>query len=241
MDRPHPAGPVNLWTRRRPAGVQGFVLTLAQNTILSRLQNAQPDPLPEPGGLARHLLEEPWSLAIGLVVVALAAHFILRSRGMGRAGLLCAGVGVLLAAAVVALASMVQTPREMLLADTRRLVEAAYAADEATVAALLDTDVRLQVLQRASDRNRTYMLEQVRSRLPERYHVSSIDIRGVRAAVNSAGAGQSQISVTAQTTLGPIPTVWLLSWRQSRPDAPWKVYHIQAQQIGLNSVAPTDF
>lgn len=217
------------------------MLTLAQNTILSRLQNAQPDPLPEPGGLARHFLEEPWPLAIGLVVVALAAHFILRSRGQGKAGIACVGAGVLLAAAVVALASMVRTNREKLLAETRRLVEAAYNADEPAVAALLDTDVRLQVLERASDRNRTYMLEQVRSRLPERYHVSGIDIRGVRAAVNSAGAGQSQISVTAQTTLGPIPTVWLLSWRQAGPDGPWRVFHIQAQQIGLNSIGPGDF
>ncbi|MGH7132198.1 MAG: hypothetical protein ACREJO_09670 [Phycisphaerales bacterium] len=204
---------------------------LAQNTIFSQLQNATPEPLPESGGFAHYLFEDPWLPAIGIAILGIAVLYALRSRGKPRAGVLVALAGVLIAAGIVVLASAVETDRERLILETRRLVEAGFRADAQTADALLAGDVSLTILTRDSKRTKDYLVQQIRSDIAKRYGVDGYDIRGVRAAIDGPRTGRSQISVTAKGAY-PTPTVWMLTWRQDATSGQWRVWKIEAQQIG---------
>lgn len=206
--------------------------TLAQNTIFTQLQNAAPEPLPESGGLAHSLFEDPWLPAIGIAILGLALLYTLRSRGKPRAGLLVGLGGLVIAAGIVILASAVETDRERLLIETRRLVEAGFRADAPTTDALLAGDVSLTILTRDSKRAKAYLVEQIRSDIAKRAGVDGYDIRGVRATVDGPRTGRSQISVTAKG-VHPTPTVWMLTWRQDSATGQWRVWKIEAQQIGF--------
>ena len=205
--------------------------TLAQNTIFSQLQNATPEPLPEAGGLAHYLFEDPWLPAIGIAILGMALLYVLRSRGKPRQGLLVGVAGVVIGAGIVIVASAVETDRERLITETRRLVEAGFKADATTADGLLAGDVSLTVLTRDSKRTKAYLVEQIRTDIAKRYGVDGYDIRGVRGAIDGPGTGRSQISVTAKGAY-PTPTVWMLTWRQDSATGRWRVWKIEAQQIG---------
>ena len=88
-----------------------------------------PPALPAPPRLAHYLFENPWPLAIFLLVVAVLLLFIGTSRGRAREGALLAGAFAGIAAACIAVSFLVTTERERLRVAMRGLIAATATAD----------------------------------------------------------------------------------------------------------------
>jgi hypothetical protein len=178
--------------------------------------------VPSPPVWQSLLLEQPWPLAVLLLVVGVVLRSVGRRtgrRGLRRAAL----VSVLLAAGVVALAYFVETGREAVRRHTLGLVDAVEPLDADRVSALLADDVRVtgprgRVLVDSGD---------VRRRLQSanrRYSVASHRVRDLD--VWAAGdEGRAMLALYSQINETPALTRWGLWWEKQ--DGAWRVTEIR--------------
>ncbi len=96
-----------------------------------------PKPLPSPSPLGHYTVENPTLLIIALVAAGAIAFFALNNKGKGALAMRVGAAFMLAAAAIWAAAMFITTPREKVLALTKKLV-----ADTATAnIAALDADL----------------------------------------------------------------------------------------------------
>lgn len=178
--------------------------------------------IPPPPVWQSLLLEQPWPLAIVLLVIGALLRTV--GRRTGKRGLTRVALGaVVLAAGVVALAYFVETGREAVRRLTLELVESVDPMDSAAVDALLADDVRV-----TGPQGRVIVESgAVRRRLAsanERYRVSSHRIRDLNVWAEGE-AGRAELALYSQVNATPALTRWGLWW-EKRGGA-WRVTEIR--------------
>lgn len=178
--------------------------------------------IPAPPVWQSLLLEQPWPLAILLLVIGVILRTIGRRtqrRGFTRVAL----VAVLLAAGVVALAYFVETGREAVHRRMMALVEAVKPLDTAALGDLLSDRVRV------TDPQGRVVVErgEVRQRLESSQHRYDVGSHRVRDLSVWAGGeeGRAMLALYSNINSTPALTRWGLWWEKQ--DGQWRITEIR--------------
>lgn len=178
--------------------------------------------IPAPPVWQSLLLEQPWPLAILLLVIGVILRTIGRRtqrRGFTRVAL----VAVLLAAGVVALAYFVETGREAVHRRMMALVEAVEPLDTAALGDLLSDRVRV------TDPQGRVVVErgEVRQRLESSQHRYDVGSHRVRDLSVWAGGeeGRAMLALYSNINSTPALTRWGLWWEKQ--DGQWRITEIR--------------
>lgn len=199
----------------------GSSLPLAQ-VMLGQIELLTPPPtlpsLADPPALQHALLENPVPPVILMVALGLAAYAIASRLGRPRAGLLGAGLGLLLGGAAVLTSVLVETTRERLTARTAELVGAVAGADGRALDGLLADDVRMYVRGEGSGWAKGRIVEWVERYLAPGsiYAVGAHRVTETQAEVGTSGRiGRTRATVRVEPEQGG-PTLFLcmLTWQE---------------------------
>ncbi len=216
-----------------------IALSAAPSAAVAQLELLHPPPdlpgLADPPMLRYALLENPVPLVIVAMLIALAGYAIAARLDRRKAGLGVAGVAILLGAAGVLLASLVQTDREAVQQRTRETIAAIAEADTGTLHRIFDPDVRLYYTGLNVGWNAGRILSFVDSYLlpGSQYRVESHRVRGIQSQLGPSrftARTRATVVVTPVGTATPTQVICLMSWRQA-PDSSgpesWTLTEIQ--------------
>lgn len=196
--------------------------------------------LPNPPAFEHYLLENPWPLALALLAVALVLIVVGRrraQRGPRRGATLLALLTFITAGAVFVTATLVETPREQMIAATRRLIGHTSPLQSAAFQAMLHAKATLTV---ESDEP-PLAADQIVIRLDRvvrKYPIQSQSIQSITAESRGDMQGQTLLDLQTETAIGPRNTRWLLSW--VRQDGQWQVLDVKwLPSGGLLGVKPS--
>lgn len=219
---------------------------------MNQLQIPDPPPLPDPPVLEMYLFENPYPLAIGLLVIGFAAHTLLRrgSAGRGEPGpgsYAPLSIAVLGALGVYLASVLVTTHGERVKQRSLELVDAVATADTASVRGLLAEDAILspgEGLGRIpSATDRAQIIDAVERSIGPVVRVREHTVRSVTASIDGPDYARTQlmVRVTVESALFTAPngSWWRLHWRLENPGDPepdWRVIQIEPVFIqGLSS------
>ncbi len=188
--------------------------------------------LDSPAALGHFTLENPYPAGICAVIAAIVVLYLLLRLGKARQGLIVAAVLAAVAVGVFALAALVETSREVVLASSLSLVDSAAVGEEAAVGDLLAEEVRLRVADNPFSLGRDSILGLVR-RVERGGVIASHSVNVVRAGRAQATRLTSQVQVSAVTSAGggALPTWWQLEWTRQE-DGVWRVREITWLTLG---------
>lgn len=208
-------------------------------------QPANVPPLPSPPLLPRLFLEQPTPLAVALVIATIVATAVLNRRGKAVQGTVAAAFGVLVAALII-LATAIQTDREKIAAATEDLVNAAAAVDQTALNRMLAPDVRLLAQSRINEQvqregpnltdsgwDKTMILAQAEKHLKGQFKVSSAVILETQALLDGPTSGRTQVRIRAVPEIYnfPVVTWWRVTWRKGS-DGQWQAIAIEPLDLG---------
>lgn len=207
---------------------------------------AKVPPLPSPPLLPRLFLEQPTPLAVALVIATIVSMAVLNRRGKAVQGTVAAAFGVLVAAVII-LATAVQTDRERIAAATEDLVNAAAAVDQTALDRMLAPDVRLLAQARINEQvqregpkltdsgwDKATILAQADEYLKGPFKVSSAAVLETQALLDGPTSGRTQVRVRAVPEIYnfPVITWWRVTWRKGS-DGQWQAIAIEPLDLGL--------
>jgi hypothetical protein len=206
-------------------------------------QAPPPPALERPSLVPYALFENPLPLAALLVAVAIISAYMLNRRGRARAGVFASVVSFAGAAAVVAAAMLVTTPRETAMARTVELVAAVARIDEPGLRRLLADDARFVVSEPMPevsaappglDRERT--IDLVRSTL-RRYPVREHHTRSVSAEVRRGNTilSQCRVRVVVEGYEFAHNSWWRILWRV-QPDGDCRAIEVRPYSLDMVGV-----
>lgn len=190
-------------------------LTLAQQmgNLNQVLDIPSPPPLPEPPVLERYLFEQPWMPLGVLVLVGLVSFFSMQHRGQAKRGGVIAGICLLLAGGLAAVATLVETSRERARLATDVLVAAVAEGDGATLRRELTPDARVfHARAPAVGVSRDEIADFVSRNFSSTgmYRVSDRKIEQFQAAELADGRVQVQVKVRVTSPAANLPVrAWL--------------------------------
>ncbi len=193
-----------------------------------------PDP-PAVGFVTRYVLENPWPLALGLLIVACAIGYTALVRGHLKR--LPAAVLLAAAALAVAVAGLViVTSGERAKLVTRQFVEAVAAEDVTAAGNLLAADATFAF---DSPRNPGHDLTFIKNGLADLtddFSIESNRITRLDAYSEDDAHGLAHLSCWTEAGYGPVISRWVVRVaRQS--DGSWKVDRITCVSINNNSAS----
>jgi len=200
------------------------MLTVAQSLVPA---------LEEPGITDHFLLESPWLPALGIAALAVVLFPVfVKLAGVAR-GITLTLVLLLLAGGIIALAQVIDTPREQVMDRTRQLVQQAAAGDDLSVGKFLSEKVKLRTPDQPFSLGRKSILKLVQRNKGGRM-VRSCTIREIRAGRSNRAKMITQVLVVVTPSAGELftPTWWQLQW--TRNDDDWQVEKITWLTIGPN-------
>jgi hypothetical protein len=184
---------------------------------------AEPAPL-----IPRHMLEDPVPLVVALSIaggLVLAIGWQRRQRRRSVVGLALLGLGAL----VWLVAALVDTDREKLVADTRRLLQATAPLDEPRLWDLLDPAAVVTGPAGECWYHADQILPELRGAL-RRFDVAGHRIDQIVAQTPRRGEGTTHFrlstALAAEQHPVPIHSAWRLSWRRAA-DGRWLVTEIR--------------
>lgn len=220
----------------------GFTSSLG-SALLARSAGVLADiplPLKESGGVSKWVLEQPLPLSAILLLAGVALWYMLRGQGKEKDALRVGALMVVLAALVFAAGTFIETEPEKLKARARELVAAVAKADSTRVGPMLADNAVAQPW----GLSRSVTLSKMESHLGRSITIKEHKIHTLRAAVDGAATGRTQlrVHVVADGALyaGPIGSWWMLRWRKD-PGGEWKVVEIEMQQldgVDVGSIRP---
>lgn len=181
-------------------------------------------------------LETPRFPAALLVLAAIITWFALRYRFPKHSILAAAGL-LGAAAALLALAALVETTGERLARETRSLVEAAATENAEHVSRVLRDDLVVIVGSSRSRLEKGDLVERV-SVLPDL--IRSNHVRQAAGAKTGSDRGESILAQTTTTHLGtPTPNEWRFRWIRGA-DGAWRISEIIWEKWGLGAAPTSD-
>jgi hypothetical protein len=191
---------------------------------------------PDVGLFTRYVLENPYPLGLGLLVIAIIVGWLgLRDGRSDR--MIAAALGLLLAAGVLVTGLLVATSGEQGRRVTRRLVEAALGKDLVTAAGLLADDARLQIGATTNiSHDRDFILSAL-SRFASRYTIEDNRITLLDGYSESPDAATVYLACWTEATGYGFytPSQWVLRI-QRQDDGAWEVAQITC--ISINGEPP---
>ncbi len=163
-------------------------------------------------------------LAAG-AIAAIAFHRRARTKHAGVA----LGASLLIAGALLAIASLVETQRERVVERTRLLVDAVARADARALDDLLAPDCLVTFDRAPSGWEKPETINWIADNLRGRYTVSQHKITGVQAQIGpQRGLARTRpsVRVTPDITARPHGFVCLITWRED-PDGRWRALRIE--------------
>jgi len=197
---------------------------------LNILEAAKIPALPSAPAIERLLLANPWPAMIVLVLIAITALIILNARGKLRQGTIAAGILLALAGLAFALATLIETDRETLKAQTSALVAAVVEVNHAEMENLLDEDLSMRATRLPRNADKQQVIETVERVLGNVYQVTDHDILEIQAAMYGPRVGSTQVHIRVGSEYGAVPSWWRIDWKRS-DDGFWRASRIEALWI----------
>ncbi|MFN9131294.1 MAG: hypothetical protein ACK5XO_01270 [Phycisphaerales bacterium] len=210
-----------------------MTIILAQFQLIA----PRPAPLPEPPLLESLLFERPFLLPIILVILGIVLFMALRRLDHPRAALAALIIAPALGLAAHLTSRTITTPRETVANLTRSLISAATAADTATLASLLRSDLLLTIPPSGHSLSRQALLDRLPADMSGPYRLRSHTIGTLAATLDGPDTARSQVQLTVvpETTGFPLESWWLITWTRDSTNS-WSARQITAQHIdGLSS------
>jgi hypothetical protein len=192
---------------------------------LAQLDILQPPPslpgLPDPPFLSHALFENPIPPVILSIALGLAAYAIATRLNRRRLGVLAAGVGLALGAVVVLIATLVETKRERVQAQTRSLVAAVAKADTTALDRMLAADARLFVTGFQAGWTKDQILAWIEKYLGPGsvYAVADHRTGEIQAEIGPSGRvarTRATVAITP-TEGGPSRFICMVQWQETTP------------------------
>lgn len=213
----------------------GLVHSAAIAQVGDLIDVPSPPPLPAPGMLDQHVLEQPLPLAIGLVVLSLVLGAIARARttpqqrkllGLVSVFAFVAGIGAYVAGKVV------QTPRERMMQACSTLVHDVAKANVQGVRSGMTQQCTLTYFEAPLGLPAQGILDRVAQQFANSgvYALEDYKIREIEAVEDREGFGRVQVKVWAKAKAGfPVNSWWRLDYVQE--NGTWKANAISAISI----------
>jgi hypothetical protein len=191
---------------------------------------------PDVGLFTRYVLENPYPLGVGLLVIAIILGWLgLRDGRSDR--MIAAVAGLVLAAAVLVAGLVVVTSGEHGRRLTRRLVETALSKDLVGAANLLSDNARLQFGATTNmSQDRDFIVSAL-SRFANRYSIEDNRITMLDGYSESRDAAEVHLACWTEATGYGFytPSQWVLRVER-QDDGTWKVARITC--ISINAEPP---
>jgi hypothetical protein len=202
-----------------------------------------PPPLPSPPLWEWLILENPWPTAGVLAILAVAVLGLLNRFEGGRtvAGVplrtILAALLILTGSVILAVGMAITTDRQVLLAGSERLVNAAAARDLDVLDQLLASDARLHTTVQGVgmpgpivERDEIFTL--VEEFIGRRYPLQEHRVMEVQATLDGERVGRAQVRVRVvpERTRFPHTSWWRIDWRRE-DDGRWRVRAIEPLDI----------
>ena len=200
--------------------------------------------LPDPPLIPHYFLENPWPVAITLVIIAAIGLMFLLQRNKARQGMQVMLAGIALGSAVLLLAYLVTTEREVLDRRTRELAELAAKVRLPELRDYLTEESRIgSYWQVTGIHGRADALEAVRHTLGDQFPVETCEVGEVQAVLDGANIARTQAHVLVkpkkeeQQVYGTGIGAWVrIEWRRE-DQGPWRASAItilEVDGLGLN-------
>jgi len=193
-----------------------------------QVENLTPQiaPLPEPGLIERLTLESPMPLVLSLLVIGVGGLVVLNSKAKLRPGLLVLAGAWALAGAFLLVGSLVQTPRESLMARTRELISALADVDRASMTRILRQDAEVEVRGFRTFAGRESVIGAAEHYVGGEYAVDSFSVPEIQGVIDGANTARTQARV--RHTGPPSPASWWrITWYRASDDDPWVAVKIE--------------
>jgi len=213
---------------RSPACALSLCLTASPALAILTPPPSLPS-LPRPPIIPHLLFESPLPLVFAILAAGLIAAIAFHRRARTKHAGLAAGASVLVAGVRLALASLVETPRERVIARTRLLVDAVARADARALDDLLAPDCLVTFDRAPNGWEKPETVNWIADNLRGRYTVSQHEVTGVQAQIGpQRGLARTRpaVRVTPDLTGRPQAFVCLITWRED-PDGTWRALRIE--------------
>lgn len=194
-------------------------------------------PEPPPSGLlTRYVLENPWPLGVGLILIGFVVAWV-RLREERRDGLLIGGLMLALGGVVLALGALVTTAGEHAKVITRQLVSAAEVPDVNAAMGLFASGASFHF---GSPRSPGLAMDYIRSRvalLETRWRIDSNRVTMLKGFTESSTAGVVHLACWTDLGGGAIPSQWVLRVTRQE-DGTWKIAQLTSVSVAGRDSSP---
>lgn len=189
---------------------------------------------PSHGLFTHYVLENPWPLGIGLILLALIIAWFALQRG-NKSGLGVAAIAGVIGIIVLALGAAVTTAGEHGERVTKELVDAVVANDLPGAFALFDDDASFAF---SSPSNPGLDIDYIKGMIDrtDRYTIKSNTIRLLEGFTESSDAATVHLGCLTETDIGYTPSTWILLVERNEYDN-WRITKVTWMTIN-NSPPP---
>lgn len=178
------------------------------------------------------VLESPWLLASGMVLISLVVAAVLARRGRLMPALIVVFDAVLIPVVLYVASEVVVTSREQVKERSVALVQAVANADRGALATLLAEDATLRFMLAPDGWDKPRIVSWVDDSLTGEYAVSAHRIKEIQAETGpEATIARTRVTarVTPRATDRPQVFICLLTWRQEivGSEPVWRVTRIE--------------
>lgn len=201
---------------------------------------APPD-LPGPPLFSHVFFEAPLLPAAALVLLGIVLYVVLNSRAKPGKGFVLGATCLALAGGLFLTANMVRTPRERVLAQSKRLVDAVAGADTGELGPLLADDCHLEPTRISPSLDKPGILAATRQFADAGANaIKEHAIVEAQASLDGPNVARAQLKVrvTPQATGAPMLSWWRIDFRKDG-DGAWRAARITPLSMtGMGELSP---
>ena len=190
-----------------------------------------PTGMPQTSIFTRYLLENPWPVGIGLILLGVALLFLALNRDESR--VLYAAIGAIgVAAIVLAIGWLVETTAERAADATRDFVRAAEEGRVHDMIATLHPDATLHLGRPGNPGQPVDELERDIRTLDSSNRIVSNSLNALAYGSRNSTSAITTFTcmTTTESSYGPVQSKWMLEW-QMDDRGTWRIRRITAIEI----------
>lgn len=208
----------------------GSALAQPNNPLLI----ADPTPLPRAPWWEVIVLQQPIFAAGALILAGVLLFVRMNQLGRAKRGGLLLAACALAAAAVYAIGSLIETPRERMVRQTEALIGAVRRGDAAALDAILDDSCQLQMFLYPEGVGKPEIIARVGRSFADggEYQLKEAAVLEMQSSRDGPSSGRTQFKIRVTSRDGFLNLSW---WRLSfrlGPSDQWRVVRIEPVVIG---------
>jgi len=187
--------------------------------------------MPETSIITTYVLENPWPLGIGLILIGVALFLLAVNRDERRA-LHGAIAAIALAVIILAIGHLVETTAESAAGATREFVRAAEEGRIHDMIATLDPDATLHLGRPGNPGQPIDELERDIRTLESSNRIVSNKINALEFGSDEADTAITSFTcmTTTEASYGPVQSSWMLEWRKDAGGT-WRIRRVTAIKL----------